>query len=57
MIGDYIFIFVFDMGIYGGGLATAMGSVISCLVMLTHFLSTLKFIVFDETNQDILSVQ
>ncbi len=40
MIGDYIFIFVFDMGIYGGGLATAMGSVISCLVMLTHFLST-----------------
>lgn len=40
IIGDYIFIFVFDMGIYGGGLATAMGSVISCLVMLTHFLST-----------------
>ena len=32
-----IFGFVFDMGIYGAGLATAIGAVISTLVMLTHF--------------------
>ena len=35
--GDYVFVFVFDMGIYGAGLATAIGAVISTLVMLTHF--------------------
>lgn len=46
MIGDYIFVFVFDMGIFGAGLATAIGSIISCIVMLKHFFSkanTLKF--------------
>lgn len=37
MFGDYIFVFVFDMGIFGAGLATAIGSVISCVVMITHF--------------------
>ncbi|MCI8285484.1 MAG: multidrug transporter MatE [Firmicutes bacterium] len=39
IFGDYIFVFVFDMGIFGAGLATAIGSVISCIVMLTHFVS------------------
>lgn len=46
MIGDYVFVFVFDMGIFGAGLATAIGSIISCIVMLKHFFSktnTLKF--------------
>lgn len=45
IFGDYVFVFVFDMGIYGAGLATAIGAVISTLVMLTHFLkksNTLK---------------
>lgn len=37
IFGDYVFVFVFDMGIYGTGLATAIGAVISTLVMLTHF--------------------
>ncbi len=39
IFGDYIFVFVFDMGILGAGLATSIGSVISCIVMLTHFVS------------------
>lgn len=39
MIGDYLFVFTFDMGIFGAGLATAIGSVLSLVVMLTHFLS------------------
>lgn len=39
ILGDYFFVFTCDMGIYGAGLATAIGSVISFLVMLTHFIS------------------
>ena len=38
VFGDYFFVFVLDMGIMGAGLATAMGSVFSLLMMLTHFL-------------------
>ncbi|MBQ7780350.1 MAG: MATE family efflux transporter [Clostridia bacterium] len=37
--GDYFFIFTLDMGIYGAGLATAIGQFIPLLIMLTHFLS------------------
>ncbi len=39
VFGDYFFVFVLNMGIMGAGLATAMGSVFSLLVMLTHFIS------------------
>ena len=39
VFGDYFFVFVLRMGIMGAGLATAMGSVFSLLVMLTHFRS------------------
>lgn len=48
IFGDYFFVFVLNMGIKGAGLATAMGSILSLLVMLTHFLSsknTLKFVI------------
>lgn len=38
VFGDYFFVFPCDMGIYGAGLATAIGSVISLLVLLSHFL-------------------
>lgn len=47
VFGDYFFVFVMDMGIMGAGIATAMGSVFSLIVMLTHFLSkknTLKLV-------------
>lgn len=47
VFGDYFFVFVLKLGIMGAGLATAMGSVFSLLVMLTHFLSkknTLKVV-------------
>lgn len=40
IVGDYLFVFTFDMGIYGAGLATAIGSAISFVVMLLHFRST-----------------
>lgn len=47
VFGDYFFVFVLKMGIMGAGLATAMGSVFSLLIMLTHFRSkknTLKLV-------------
>ena len=47
IFGDYFFVFTCDMGVYGAGLATAIGSAISFAVMLTHFFkssSTLRLI-------------
>ena len=46
VIGDYVFIFPMDMGIFGAGLATAIGALITFLVMLSHFFyagNTLRF--------------
>ncbi len=39
IFGDYFFVFTCDMGIYGAGLATAIGAAISFIVMMTHFVS------------------
>ncbi len=39
IFGDYFFVFVLDMGIQGAGVATALGAVISLLMMLVHFVS------------------
>lgn len=39
VFGDYVFVFSCDMGIFGAGLATAIGAVISFCVMLSHFWS------------------
>lgn len=47
LIGDYLLVFTFDMGIMGAGIATAGSATISVLVMLTHFFTkknTLKFV-------------
>ena len=46
-IGDYVCVFVFDMGIFGAGLATAISQYIAIGVMLTHFIgkkNTLRFV-------------
>jgi Na+-driven multidrug efflux pump len=37
VFGDYVFIFVCDLGATGAGMATAMGSVLSLMIMLCHF--------------------
>ena len=37
VFGDYFFVFPCDMGMYGAGLATAIGCGISVIIMLTHF--------------------
>lgn len=47
IFGDIFFVFGLNMGIEGAGLATAIGSVISLFVLMSHFLkrkNTLKFI-------------
>ncbi len=50
VFGDLFFTFGLDMGIYGAGLATAIGSVISFIILVTHFFrkkNTLKFVKTD----------
>jgi len=45
--GDYFCVFVLDMGIFGAGLATAIGQYIATIVMLLHFVgkkNTLRFV-------------
>lgn len=47
IFGDYVFVFTFNMGIMGAGLATSLGAFITFVVLLTHFVSsknTLKFV-------------
>ena len=36
-IGDYLCVFVLDLGIFGAGLATAIGQYIGIAIMLSHF--------------------
>lgn len=47
VFGDYAFVFLLDMGIMGAGLATVIGVLITCLIMVSHFFSkrnTLKIV-------------
>lgn len=37
VFGDYLFVFVLDLGIMGAGLATCLGCLLTVGVMLTHF--------------------
>ncbi len=39
VFGDYVFVFPLKMGMFGAGLATAIGSGISFFVMISHFFS------------------
>ena len=39
IFGDYFFVFTCDMGAFGAGLATAVGSTVSFLAMMSHFLT------------------
>ena len=46
IFGDYFFVFTFDMGIEGAGLATAIGAIITCLIMLSHFFTSKNSLYF-----------
>ncbi len=59
VFGDYFFVFTCDMGIYGAGLATAMGCVVSLIVLLTHFKSrknTLRLVRPDHLPRRLLEI-
>lgn len=59
VFGDYFCVFTLDMGIFGAGLATAIGQGLSTLIMLTHFGSkknTLRFVKPTNTLQKISSI-
>ena len=46
-VGDYVCVFTLDMGIFGAGVATAIGQYIGIFIMLTHFFrktNTLRFV-------------
>lgn len=51
IFGDYFFVFVCDMGIYGAGLATAIGQVISILILLSHFFHKDCTLVFEKPKE------
>lgn len=51
VFGDYFCVFTLNMGMMGAGLATAIGSMISTVMMLTHFISkknTLKLTAMEQ---------
>jgi Na+-driven multidrug efflux pump len=46
-VADYLCVFTLDLGIFGAGLATAIGQYVGIFVMLTHFFrkkNTLRFV-------------
>lgn len=44
--GDYLCVFVLDMGIFGAGLATAIGQYVAIIIMLTHFTGNKNTLIF-----------
>ena len=59
IFGDYFFVFTCNMGIRGAGLATAIGSGVSFLVMITHFFSrrnTLRLVRPEKLFQKLLKI-
>ncbi len=46
IIGDYILIFIFDMGILGASIPTAIAPLIACSIMMLHFTKKDKNIKF-----------
>lgn len=47
VFGDYFLVFTMDLGVFGAGLATVLGSIASLIIMCSHFFSkknTLRFV-------------
>lgn len=59
IVGDYVCVFVLDMGIAGAGLATAIGQYIGIAVMLLHFVSkknTLRLVKLTHVAEKLRSI-
>ena len=57
MIGDYVFVFPLKLGIFGAGLATSIGAVITCVIMLTHFVSPRNTLRLTRPSRPLLQCQ
>lgn len=57
VVGDYVFVFTFNMGIFGAGLATSIGAGISFIVLLTHFFSKKNTLRFVKINNPIKKIK
>ena len=55
--GDYFFVFTLDMGISGAGLATAIGQIVTALVMTLHFVSKKNTLRLVKLSQCFLKVK
>lgn len=51
VFGDYFCVFVLDWGLFGAGFATAAGSVMSFIIMMTHFFSKKNTLVLVRPEQ------
>ena len=51
VLGDYFCVFTLNMGIMGAGLATALGSVCSFAIMLSHFFSKRNTLIFVRSSK------
>lgn len=59
ILGDYLLVFTFDMGIEGAGIATCLCSLVSVIVMCTHFFTktnTLKLFIKKEVFKPVLGI-
>jgi len=52
VVFDYILIFIFDLGIWGGALATALSPIVSLLILSIHFIRGKNELKFEKTKYD-----
>lgn len=57
VILDYIFIFIFDLGMMGAGLATVLSPIISLFILSTHFIKRRNTIGFGKINFKVQSLR
>ena len=50
IILDYLFIMVFNLGLFGAALATVVGQVITCIIGLSHFILKKSHVVLKKEN-------
>ncbi|MBQ8254498.1 MAG: MATE family efflux transporter [Clostridia bacterium] len=58
-VGDYLCVFTLDMGIFGAGLATAIGQYMTVIIMLAHFFrkkNTLKLVKLENAFKKLKSI-
>ncbi len=52
VVFDYILIFIFDLGIWGGAVATALSPIVSLMILSLHFIKGKNELKFEKTSYD-----